>query len=443
MRSTGLVCLLFALACGDIQTTTGSGDGGPGSGDGGSPDARAVGSVTVTVGRLFGDAQPIAGNQVVLVDTSGDVAADTLTDSDGVATADDIEAGSTMIILIAAPPTGAPAGSQALVIVGVEPGDDIHIDPEDREGEPVGMMNVSWPVFDGAQNYVVANGCSTVTTNDTVTAIEYAQGCTPADDATVLIRAIDGADTTLGWLGGTTAFSDGDPFDLTGSTWSAPRDLEVTLSDIPPEALRVRAELRPSRGGLHYQRVDVPFVDLDTDTAVLHVATPRSFADTDLVTLGFQPNQPSFGENTVSLRIEPDTTDLPVGVSGELIPWYGSALFDSEARTLHWARSSGLDPDAQFLLMFWTDKDATAGATFVMVPPGIDQVTLPALPADYERFLPNNPANVGVQVQAGDSTDVEGYRAARQIGFSLVYNPPPVGLEAPSTLRRASGGEDF
>lgn len=442
MRATGLACLLLALGCGDIQTT-GSGDGGPGSSDAGAPDARAVGSVTVTVGRLFGDAQLLAGNQVVLVDTSGEVAADTLTDDDGVATADDIEAGSTMIILIATPPTGVPLGTQALVIAGIEPGDDIHIDPEDREGERLGSMNISWPIFDGAQSYVVANGCSIATTNDNVTALDYYEGCTPSDDATVLIRAVDGVDTTLGWLGGTAAFSDGDPFDLTGATWSAPRTLDVTLSDIPSEAQRVRVELRPSRGGLVYQRVDLPFVDLDTDTAALHLLTPRSFADSDLVTLGFQPNQPSFGENTLTQRIAPDATEMSVGVASELIPWYGAPVFDSETRTLHWATSSGIEPDAQFLLMFWTDKDTTSGATFVMVPPGISQVTLPALPEEYERFLPSNPANVGVQVQAGESTDIDGYRAARQTGFSLVYNAPPLGLEVPSTLRRASGGEDF
>jgi hypothetical protein len=441
MRKTGLVYLLLALGCGDIQTT-GSGDGGPGSGDAGSPDARAVGSVTVTVGRLFGDAQPIEGNQVVLVDTSGDVAADTMTDADGVATADDIEAGSTMIILVATPPTGVPVGTQALVIAGIEPGDDIHIDPEDTEGERLGAMNISWPVFDGAQNYVVSNGCSTGTTNDTVTNLDYYEGCTPGNDATVLIRAIDGADTTLGWLGDTTAFADGQPFDV-GGTWSAPRAVEITVSDIPSEAQRVNVGLHPARGAVSYGSVSLPEIELTEDPVVTHLAAPRSFADSNQVTLSFLPNQPSFGENGLALRVAASETELGVALADELLPWYGVPLFDSPTRTFSWARSSGLDPDAQFIAMFWMDKDATAGATFVMVPPGVTSITVPELPAEIERFLPDNPSQVSIQVQAGEASDLDGYRAARQTGFSLIYSPPPLGLEQPSTLRHASAGSDF
>src|SRR5688500_11162808 len=147
MGSPRLALLLLAAACGDIQTA-GGGDGGLAA-DAEPPDARAVGSITVTIGPLFGSSQPIAGNQVVVVDSAGEVAADLETDADGVATADDIEAGSTLIVLIAEPPAGAPAGSQALVIVGVEPGDDIHIDPEDREGESLGPMNTTWEPFAG------------------------------------------------------------------------------------------------------------------------------------------------------------------------------------------------------------------------------------------------------------------------------------------------------
>ena len=205
----------------------------------------------------------------------------------------------------------------------------------------------------------------------------------------------------------------------------------------------MRVGLRPSRAGVLFQRVDLPVIALDSDTAEAQLALPRAFVDSDLVTLDFQPNQPGFGENSLALRVAANASELPVGVAGELVPWYGPPLFDSQARTLHWTQSSGLEPDAQFLLMFWTDKDSTSGATFIMLPPGPRSVTLPELPAEYERFLPANPANVGIQFQAADATDVDGYRAARQTGFSMIYNPPRVGLEPPAALRRASAGDDF
>ena len=440
MRVPRPACLLLAVACGDIQTAA-RGDGGATS-DAGAPDARAVGSVTVTVGRLFGDEQPIQGNQVLLVDTSGAVVADTLTDAGGVASADGVEAGSTLIVLIAAPPSGAPAGSQALIVTGVEPGDDIHIDAESDEGARRGMMNVFWGPMDGAFNYEVSNGCETTTTNDQVATMTFYEACTPDGQASALIRALDDAGFTLGWLGGSTTFAEGDPLDL-GGAWTAPRDLAVTLTDIPSEAQRVSIGLRPAKAGVGYNRVNLPVFDLSDDSLQIQLATPRAFADSDLVTLSFQPNQPSFGENSLAVRIPPDQTELDVAVAEELVPWYSFPLFDGETRTFSWARSSGREADAQFVAMFWSDKVGTAGATFVMVPPDVTSVTLPELPAEVERFLPDNASSVGVQVQAGESSDIDGYRAARQTGFSLIYNTPPLGLEPPSTLRRASGGDDF
>lgn len=441
MRSTGLACLLFSLACGDIQTT-GSGDAGPGDGDGGSPDARAVGSVTVTVGRLFGDAQPIAGNQVVVVDPEGAVAAETTTDAGGVATTGDIEAGSTLIILIAQPPAGAPVGTQALVIAGVEPGDDIHLEPEQDEGDEVGTMNVTWPALGvGGETYFVDTGCSSTSTNDTVTTISFSEGCLIDGDAQVLIRADDGASTTLGWLGGSVPFSNGGAFDVSG-TWRDPQDLAVTLTDIPPETRAVFPSLRPSRGGLELNRINLSEVQLDQETVEIHLAAPRSFVDSSLVTLDFQPNQPSFGSNQLGVRVAPGETELELSLAGELVPWYSVPVLDSPSRTIQWARSSGLDPDAQFLIVYWTDKDSTSGGLFVMMPPGVTSVTLPELPSEYPQYVPGNPLTVVMRVEAGESTDIDGYRAARQTGFSLVYEDPQHGLEPPSTLRRASAGVD-
>ena len=441
MRSTGLVCLLLALGCGDIQTT-GSGDGGPGSGDAGSPDARAVGSITVRLGRLFGQSQPLADNQVVVVDPEGAVAAETTTDADGLATTGDIEAGSTLIILIAQPPTGAPVGTQALVIAGVEPGDDIRLDPEPDQGDEVGTMNVSWPPLGvGGETYFVDTGCGGTSTSDTVTTLSFSEGCLIDGEAQVLIRADDGASTTLGWLGGSVPFSNGDPFDVVG-TWREPRDLSVTLTDIPPEALAVFPSLQPTRGGLQLNRINLSELQLDQDTIEIHLAAPRSFVDSSLVALGFQPNQPSFGSNQLGVRVAPDETEVELSLADELVPWYSVPVLDSPSRTIQWSHSSGLDPDAQFLIMFWTDKDTSSGGTFVMMPPGVTAVTLPELPSEYPQYIPGNPITVAMRVEAGESTDIDGYRAARQTGFSLVYEDPQHGLEPPSTLRRASAGVD-
>jgi hypothetical protein len=68
---------------------------------------------------------------------------------------------------------------------------------------------------------------------------------------------------------------------------------------------------------------------------------------------------------------------------------------------------------------------------------------VPELPAEYEQFMPIDPMTLGIQIQGAESTELDGYRAARQVGVSLVYNDPVLGLDPPSTLRRSIGGEDF
>jgi hypothetical protein len=438
MRIPGLACALLAFACGDIKTV-GGGDGG--SGDGGTPDARAVGSVSVRLGKFFGDTQPLEGNQVVFVDSSGAVAADLTTDADGAATADGIEAGSTMIIFIATPPAGAPDGSQAAVVFGVEPGDDIHIDGEDA-GAAVGNMNITWG-DNAANHYDANNGCTRApSTTDLTTNLSFEEGCLTGGEAQALVRSADGNDVTTGWIGGTVAFAADGTLDL-GDTWSTPRPLTVSLSDLPSEAKSVYPRLVPARNNVSFDGVSLPQVLLDQATASFEAPLPRSFVTSNAVRLEFQPNQPGIGGNSLSLRVAADASALDVSVAGELLPWYGWPVLDIATRTFRWSRSSGVAPDAQHLAMFWTEEGGTERLTVFLVPPDVDEVTLPELPSEYEPFMPANAADLGIQIIAGEASELEDYRAARQRGFELAAGNPRLGLEAPSTLRRSYAGEDF
>jgi len=439
MRSPGLAFLLFLCACGDIESTAG---GDAGGGDAGAPDARAVGSVTVTVGKVFGTTQPLEGNQVVVVDTSGAIAADTTTDADGVATADDIEAGSTMIILIAEPPAGAPPGSQAIVIAGVEPGDDIHLNAERHSGPGAGPMTVSWPSH-GVNNYQLSTGCRDDSSGGTTIDMIFDDDCLVDGDAQIMIRAVDDTGSTVGWVGGTVAFSSPGAFDV-GGAWTDPRQMDVTLTDIPSEAQSVRPGALPIRGGIPFVDASEPSVELQDSTVVVHAPMPTMFADAALVTLGFQPNQPTIGGNALAMRVERDAPSLDLSLADELLPWYGNVLWDGSARSFSWSRTSGHEPDAQFLLVFWSEK-GTPGErmTAIIAPPEVTAISLPELPAEYEAFLPANAESVGIQIQAAESSELDGYRAARQTGFDLIDEKPTIGLDATSTLRRSFGGEDF
>jgi len=440
MRLSRLAFATLLLACGEIKSSSGR-DGGD---DGGQPDARAVGSITVTVGHAFGPGQPLEGNQVVVVDTAGQLTADTTTDADGVATADGIEAGSTLLILFAQPPAGSSAGRQAIVVASVEPGDDIHFAEENPPGTPIGSMNVTWPGYPDPVNiYELNNGCGATDTNDTITNLLWDQECLASGEAQGLVRAVAASGDTLGWLGGTIAFADTGTLDIAGP-WKPPHPLSVTLSDIPAEAQAVFPGLVPARSHVSFHEVSLPQVALGDPTVSIDVAMPPAFADSDLVTLAFSPDQPGFGPNQLAVRVAADAANLDLSLADELLPWYGTPILDGASRTFSWTRTSGVEPDAQYALMFWKERGSDdEWFTAVIAPPDVTAVTVPELPADYEQFMPIDPVELGIQIQGAESSEIDGYRAARQVGTSLVFNDPVLGLDPPSTLRRSTGGEDF
>jgi hypothetical protein len=441
MRRSALALATFLLACGDIKSSAG-GDAGA---DGGTPDARAVGSITVTVEHLFGSDQPLEGNQVVVVDSAGAIAADITTDADGAATADQIEAGSTLIILFAQPPAGASAGRQAIVMVGIEPGDDIRFAEENAEGTPAGSMNVTWPAYpDPVNTYQVHNGCTSTETNDTITNLSWEQECLADGEAQGLVRAVAASGDTLGWLGGTVAFADTGTLDIAGP-WKPPHPLAVTLSNIPSEAQSLRPGLAPARGHTALGEASLPDVALGDATVAFDVAMPPAFVDSDLVTFDFSPDQPTIGANALAVRVAADAETLDLSLADELLPWYGTPILDAASRTFSWTRTSGgVEPDAQYAIMFWKERGSEdEWFTALIAPPDVTAVTVPELPADYEQFMPIDPVTLGIQLQAGESSELDGYRAARQVGVSLIYNDPVLGLDPPSTMRRSVGGEDF
>ena len=98
----------------------------------------------------------------------------------------------------------------------------------------------------------------------------------------------------------------------------------------------------------------------------------------------------------------------------------------------------------QYVLLQWTEQESgTDGAWYSVVPADRDDVVLPPLPAEWEEHLPLAPADPRVQFIAAESSALDGYAAARLIGFRLI-NEDPVNQAPPgATVRLSLGAGTF
>src|SRR5688572_26172638 len=96
----------------------------------------------------------------------------------------------------------------------------------------------------------------------------------------------------------------------------------------------------------------------DSQDAV--VGAIDGFGDSLDVSFDYRPIQNSFGRQEAFYRMAPGTSDLPLALDTELLPWYGLPSVDTATRTVRWARTSGGGaPDAQYVYLFGETKSAT------------------------------------------------------------------------------------
>lgn len=429
-----LFAALLATGCGDITTI--SPDATPADAE---PDLPEVGTVTLDLHSPFDGAEgPVAGADVLVLRPDGTVIAETTTDDEGIATVDEVPAGSIMLIALEIV-AGAP-GSVTIAVYDLQPGDDIRFRGEAANGDFLGSMDVNLPTHpDTPASYVVASGCGSSTDSDTSVPVSFSAACVIDDDADVLAWARDADQGVLGFLSAQRPFVSPGTMDLTGLTWSAPQTIALEVHAIPSQAgaIAVRAEqvldLR-TYGNI----VETPFQSTDSADLSFDIPRPASFGDSTLVELSLRANQSGLGEQQVSTRVAPEDDELDVLLEDGLLPWYGGTAYSIEDRVVTWSRTSGDDPDGHYLLLVWEEEsDGSTGGWFAISPPDWTELRLPPLPDGWEERQPREPASVEAALFAAESSEVDGWDGARQRGFDLVFDDTII-RAAPGTVMRRS-----
>jgi hypothetical protein len=404
---------LLLAACGEVSSS------GPDAGGGGTPDAADPTALTVTVGHVFGQALAVDGLTVLVVAPDGGVI-ETSTDGDGSARADGVVAGSTLLVFLRAAPAGVPEGRLTLAVVGVEPGDALVFADPSPPRTSLGSMTVDFPDRADAATYRVENGCTAAFPTESVTALEFEDACAAGGAAHVLVRAADEGGGLLGWIGGGGRFADDGDLLIEGS-WSDPEDLAVDLINVPAEPDSAGGRMIPIVAEREYDGTFRDPVALAGEDVQLRLASPADFVDSRAVAVDLTTADADLGDQTLRYRLPASQDTVELSLVDQLLPWYGAGQAALGARALRWTRSAaGRDPDAQLVSATWIeDGEVSESGLYILAPPEVSEVELPALPDEYPEYAPIAPSEIDVAVVGAESSRFDSYRQARQRGFEI------------------------
>ncbi|HEU5059819.1 MAG TPA: hypothetical protein VFU21_24980 [Kofleriaceae bacterium] len=408
LRRLALPALL--AACGEVSSAP---DGGPAP-----PDAGAAAALSVTVGHVFGEPLPTEGLTVLVVAPDGRLI-ETTTDGDGTARAEGVVAGSTLLVFLRAAPSGAPEGRLTLAVVGVEPGDALVFADPSPPVDSLGTMTVDFPDRAGAASYRVENGCTAAFPTESTTSLEFTGACVDAGAVAILIRAADDGGGLLGWIGGSGRFAAGGLLEIAGA-WSDPEDLAVDLVNVPAEPQSAAGRMNPIVADQEFDGTMRSPLALDGQDVQLRLSAPSAYVDSRAVAIDLTPASADLGPQTLVHRVPAAQDTLELSLVDELLPWYGAGQAALGARALRWTRSSGREPDAQLVSATWIeDGEVIENGLFVLAPPDVTEVELPALPAEHAEYAPIAPSAIDVAVIGAESSRFDSYRQARQRGFEI------------------------
>lgn len=403
--------LLAVAACGHVSSSPG---------DAAAPDASG-GRLTVTVGHLLAASQSIEDLTVLVVAPDGTIIA-TTTDADGLATADGVVAGSTLLVFLRSLPAAGPDGRATLAVAGVEPDDHIVFADVYAAPDALGSMNVPFPTCTNATSYRVENGCATDFPGAPPSTLPFDRACVEQDGGFhVLIRAADSGGGLLGWVGATGTFAADGSVEL-GGGWSAPVDLAVDLVNVPAEASSATARMNPIGGGVLFDGTFRGPVDLVGEDVELRVPAPDAAiaaVDAREVSVDLAPASAGLGSQTLAYRLGPSQDTHEISLADQLLPWYGPGVWRAD-RALAWTRSSGRALDAQLVTATWTERgEVVENAIYLVAPPDLTELALPVLPADYFEYAPVDPSAIDVAVVGAESSLFDDYRGARARGLDI------------------------
>lgn len=428
MRSWPLL-LAAALGCGDVRTVT-----PPDAAAADDTDAAIVapGLVTVQVdgqfdGATFGD--PLVGLPVLFFGPDHALIAEEETDDEGVASAT-VPPGSVVIVL-------AEADADEYItfaIFDVQPGDEIVFaspEPPPVPSLELDPMTIDFPDL-GSEDlsyYRADNGCTNNTSaaESSTMSLSFDASCVDEDDEfDVVVRALDAQDDVIAAAHGHFTYSS--LGEATLESWNGTQDLEVAFTAIPDELRQVIVNATPAAGALGYGTMQTDPIEPPDDSQDAVVGGIDGFGDSLDVYLDYRPLQNSLGRQQALYRLPPGTSDLPLALDTDLLPWYGLPSFEGATRTARWTRTSGGgSPDAQYVYVFGETKSATDRGILLVVPPDWTSATLPELPDDFPDHAVDDYSLAISFVQAIEVSGYEGYaiREAAILPFLWAFDDFP------------------
>ncbi len=425
---------LAAAGCGKVKLP-GGGDDGPES-DAGTPDATAVGPVSVTVLGFDGKRTAREGIDVGFFAPDGTHDATVATGADGVAESD-LESGGAIVVFEPIPPSiGITPNARAYAVLAVEPGDHIVVGGEAYfGGDPVGMMNIDLPPVTGATFYEVDTSCGNYTSATNVVQILRFEECDP-DTFSFLA-------TTTGDAGRMYLREEDVPvldttYDAMAS-WQMMPTRPFLFTGVTDEASNLAAGVYSVRTG--DDRIDSSLVR-DSSAVTQDMATLRPERipsyDATMVWSELRPEQPALGAFDMVRWLGPvDDTDADLG--DLMMPWMSPISYDSGERALRWRIIGDQDYDGTYLTVVASVNDGKIfleTVWFVAAPPGIDEIVLPTLPAAKSDYFLPDPEFVNAFGQIVESNQLDGYDGARQLGLDPSYFPrnEPLGAVVRTTF---------
>lgn len=421
---TAVLFLALAAACdeGSITGTlldasasdarAGGGDAGVADaaaddGDPGTPDAALpTGPVTVHVAMA---GEPVEGATVVF-HTAGGLTIDV----------EETDASGDAIQIV-------PAGAQVttsfslgedylFTVTGVEPGEEIWIEPSRIASGDAGTVSVSAQKTVKLATAYVAETCGdehVLPAIRTPTAIPLPAGCVDGEGRfDLLVRALDDTGATIAYThaldvaadaGGATVLAMPMPW----STDLAPAS--ITITGAPPFATLAAASARAIRGGLPYAAGSVSAASPGGGMASFSIPVPGVFAE------------------RVSLSAAASDADVTAVFTRDVAP-PGTLAVDGAADFLPAPAAIDVSDSGDGILVTWDDQAPAADMQVVLVryaagdgtrtwalvvAPGTHSATLPALPALFADLTPTLASIQTITVATVDTSLLDGYAAAR------------------------------
>jgi hypothetical protein len=334
--------------------------------------------------------------------------------------------------------------------LGVEPGDELVYGKTFGVDEAnIGAMTFDWPADANLFRVDVYHACGSNWGDGgagTLDTLFYPSCAGALGDVVFVGRDINWAILRWGVVTGQ-SFVDGGTVSL--PAWDEPGTLAMSVSGLPPEITNAdlyATMMMNGHGTYNYAQVFGSPIGGEVSATVPWAAMGQAlkvYARFDQLPFA-QAHGAVLGEQHVFSTRAADVTEV-IFADPITMPWMSDVLVSPETGELTWTLEGQGDWDATRLELFYSRNLGTEWMYYrwtVILPPGLDHATLPALPPALDAVVPVPGDGITVSGALFDLGDVAGYAEARR--RPEWHFPERSWIDAvPDDLIKISGGPHY